>query len=219
MQPFFIFICIAVGSAVTGTPLKRAAEPPKSQYTELIKEIMSLHADLPDDAKILEIQQQALCLREAAYPEISEIPYEGTPGATNYWGAGHEAEKAFQVQPKHSYPYATSTDLPATVWFKFDEPQIVAKISLRSRNDMYEEAQQAPADLTFKGSDDCEDWKTIMIVDDADFTERGQKREFQIPCSARGAYRCYGIEVSRNRGTLTSGCTRCVSFANVVMYG
>ena len=145
---------------------------------------------------------------------MKAIPYAGTPGATSQYASNHGAASAFKPQGEGDKPYATDgTEGPHTVWYKFEEPHIVAKISLRSRND-WTTVEQAPEDLTFKGSDDCETWVTLKEVAHAGFTEGGEKREFSIPCSARSAYRCYGITVSESTSTSYSH----VSLADVVMY-
>ena len=195
-----------------------------TRFTNLLLQIDSLRVNIAaNDQKIVKIQKQALCLRQYLFP--TRIKYSGTAGATSeHTHDGyldyHAAAKAFRPQTSGERPWANSEGkLPATVWFKFDEPQTVVKISLRARNDDYSYAQQAPEDITFKASDDCENWVTLKSVAHAGFTVKGEKREFEIPCSARGAYRCYGIESSKNHANNKGSGGEFVSIADTVMYG
>jgi len=171
-----------------------------------------------NDEKMAAIRKQ-FCRRQDILPAI--ITYSGTAGATSEFSATHSAENAFKPQESGEYPWANiAGGLPATVWYRFDEPQTVAKISLRARNDQYHpNAEQAPEDIIFKGSDDCENWVTLKSVAHAGFTVKGEKREFEIPCSARAAYTCYGMEVSRNHGNNVNSGGEYVSIQDTVMYG
>ena len=177
--------------------------------------IDSLHASIAaNDEKMAAIQKQ-FCHRQDILP--ATITYSGKAGATSVYesAASHSAENAFKPQGSGKYPWANiAGELPATVWYKFDKPQTVAKISLRSRNDAHKDASQAPEDITFKGSDDCENWVTLKSVTHAGFTVGDEKREFEIPCHARGAYTCYGITVNAPHGGGSH-----VSIADTIMYG
>jgi len=243
MQPILVCICITVGSVVIGTPLKHAAdksekigsriraldavveefaqsESTETRLVESLRDLIdSLHASIAtNDEKMAAIQKQ-FCHRQDILP--ATITYSGTAGATSEYSASHAAENAFKPQGSGKYPWANHAgELPATVWYKFEKPQTVAKISLRARNDQYHpNAEQAPEDIIFKGSDDCENWVTLKSVAHAGFTVKGEKREFEIPCSARAAYTCYGMEVSRNHGNNVNSGGEYVSIQDTVMYG
>jgi len=171
--------------------------------TDLKKEIKSLQAD----NKVIHCRLQDIDPRT--------ITYTGTPGASSEYNEAHGAKSAFKRQSSGDKPYANAKGgLPLTVWYQFNKPQVVSKISLRSRNDVYDQAEQAPEDLTFKGSDDCLSWVPLKTVAHAGFTTKDDLKVFKIPCSARRAYRCYGIESSQSHGG-----GEYVSLQDVIMYG
>ena len=187
--------------------------------TEIIandEDIKSLRTDITALLRlsINNIMTDAVCRFQDAH--ISAISYSGKPGATSQFADNHGPQYAFK--PEGVAPYATSGSGKAeTVWYEFIEPQIVAKISLRSRKGAsWNTAPQASEDLTFKGSDDCQTWVTLKSVAHAGFTKNNETRAFVIPCKARRAYKCYGIGVKKAHG---GKAEKHVSLANVVMYG
>jgi len=244
MQPLFLAISLTVVSVVIGMPhipkeilaeipTETPTANPAGSVPEKIETIGNdffalspiVKSLLEDDNKTESLENRITNMEEEIESLRREnicvyhgrrIPFNGSAGATCRNDEKHPAENAFKPQQQGKYPYATEEDnFPATVWFKFNQPQTVKKISIRSRNDVYDDARQAPEDLTFVASDDCSKWVTLSQVEHAGFTKKGEAREFVIPCIT--AFKCYGITVNKShRPDLSMG--KYVSFADVVMY-
>ena len=147
----------------------------------------------------------------------SLIEYEGHADADSIWHSSHGAANAFKPQT-NNLPYASAQNqVPATVWYRFNDKKVVSRISITSRKSSLW-GEQSPKSITVVASDDCIVWNYLGYWDDLGFSAPAQTKTINIPCDRQGSYQCYGIKTIQRRGGCGVGCG-CVSFVDVKMYG
>ena len=93
--------------------------------------------------------------------------------------------------------------LPATVWQLFSSPEAIAKVGFSNDNSTY---QTSPKKIEIVATNDCATkncvdgdevcaWTTLLSIEDAGFTEKGQFRSWGIPTESRTSFRCHGVKV------------------------
>ena len=134
----------------------------------------------------------------------------GKSGATSELSDEHRSENAFLSV--NSAWVTGANSLPATIWYDFTRQVYPISFSLFSR-----ESKQYPDTFEFVGSNDCSSWQILKTVSDTGFSD-GQQKEWELGCSARKAYSCYGIRIT-NRwsrdGIVTLAQVRMYTYSDI----
>jgi len=127
-------------------------------------------------------------------PDGHQIGQSGA--SSSFWS--HSSRYAFLYYNKFFSTYWSSKDysMPATIWYDFTRPVYPVSFSFSSANTGN---LKYPTAFDFVGSNDCSSWKVLKRVEYSGFTANKQTRSWQVPCSARKAYSCYGIRATRLR--------------------
>ena len=146
--------------------------------------------------------------------ELIKASYSGVPGASSEWRSDHNAALAFKPQTTKWAWAPKDNSLPPIIWYHFDYPFALAKISFTSRNgDAWD---QTPKTFDVVGSHDCSNWNILKSVTNAEFTSGGQTKLWNIPCKSQKPYECFGI---RAFAPMDSSRWNLVSVTNIQMSG
>ena len=141
-----------------------------------------------------------ICFTKKASDFATSVVYNGTAGASSKYSSHYVAENAFKGS--NSERWASSSTLPAKLWFNFTSPVKVGAISFEPPNDSVV-WKEVPKTFKLIASNDCTNWKVLRTVGNAGFTSEGQVKSWKIPCDQQKSYKCYGIEGTVNSGYST----------------
>ena len=132
----------------------------------------------------------------------SNVATGGTASASNVFGSGFEADKAFDGN--NSTLWATAT-LSGT-WIKYDfgsgNDKDIVEITWRARGDGF--VDQNPSDFAVQYSFDDSVWTDAWRVHHTPFTTLGEVRTFTKP-TGLGACQHWAIRIGRGTGNLAMG--------------
>jgi len=129
---------------------------------------------------------------------------QGEAGATSVldkkFGAANAFKRAFYKNKRdRSFPWVSGS-IPATVFIKLPNAVKVSAFSFRSRP----EPPSRPPDWFLKfsplkfelvGSNDCDKWTTIILVESTTWTTHDQERKWGVPEKNRKPFTCIGFKV------------------------
>jgi hypothetical protein len=132
----------------------------------------------------------------------SNVATGGTASASNVFGGGFEADKAFDGN--NSTIWATAT--LAGTWIKYDfgsgNEKDIVEVTWRSRSDGF--VDQNPSDFAIEYSTDDSVWNDAWRVHHTPFTSTGETRTFTKPTGI-GACQHWAIRIGRGTGTQAMG--------------
>ena len=147
-------------------------------------------------------------LLDSCYNHPKLITYRGTSDANGRWKdkETYAAQNAFKAG---GYWASVKNQLPATIWYKFDQKKNVSRIEITCIK------SETPLSFQIVASNDCQTWEVLLMVEDSGMDNENLKETFDIPCGKQKSYRCYGI---RNTG-LKFTKPGCIGFSEIKMYG
>ena len=93
---------------------------------------------------------------------------------------------------------------PVDIWFKFNKDHAVAKIGFRSDNKKDHGSwylKLSPKKFDIIGSSEgCQEWTTLLSVEDAGFTLLREFRFWDIPCENQRRFSCVGLRIYSSKG-------------------
>ena len=140
------------------------------------------------------------------------IKLVGHPGASSTYRdlhyRDHAAINAFK--PERLLPWANAGRLPATVWFKFLSNVHLNRISFTSRRGRW--WKQAPETFNIVGSKDGKNWRELLHIESAGFSEGGQTKTWDVACND-AFFQFVGVKVLKSK---SGGST---AITNITMWG
>jgi len=195
------------------------AESRQADVEDAVREIVASEIESHDeddnlDEKIQELQEMILhqqdmiktlliCVVNVDNSDlVTSVVYNGTAGASSHWSSSYVAENAFKGS--NSKRWASTSTLPAKLWYNFTSPVKVVMISFKppfESEDYY--LKEVPKTFKLIASNDCTNWHVLLTVKNSAFTTASQVKSWKIPCDQQKSYKCYGIEGTVNSGYST----------------
>ena len=79
---------------------------------------------------------------------------------------------------------------PASLWFHWNESFPLVKIGIRIKL-----RQTAPNEFEVIGSHECQNWESLLHVQNASFSSKYEFKSWMIPTENQRSYSCYGLNV------------------------
>jgi len=210
------------------------AESRQADVEDAVREIVASEIESHDeddnlDEKIQELQEMILhqqdmiktlliCVVNVDNSDlVTSVVYNGTAGASSHDGSSYVAENAFKGS--NSKRWASSSTLPAKLWYNFTSPVKVVMISFKPPFESGYEGyflKEVPKTFKLIASNDCTNWHVLLTVKNSAFTTASQVKSWKIPCDQQKSYKCYGIEGTVNSGY--SGSYTGISLTDVRMF-
>merc|ERR1712142_292624 len=140
------------------------------------------------------------------------IKLVGHPGASSTYTDPHYRDHAAinAFKPERLLPWANAGRLPATVWFKFLSNVHLNRISFTSRRGRW--WKQAPETFNIVGSKDGKNWRELLHIESAGFSEGGQTKTWDVACND-AFFQFVGVKVLKSK---SGGST---AITNITMWG
>jgi len=205
------------------------AESRQADVEDAVREIVASEIESHDeddnlDEKILHLQAEVdsiktllICFNKKGSEFTTSVVYNGTAGASSNYGSSYVAENAFKGS--NSKRWASSSTLPAKLWYNFTSPVKVVMISFKPPFESGYEGyflKEVPKTFKLIASNDCTNWHVLLTVKNSAFTTASQVKSWKIPCDQQKSYKCYGIEGTVNSGY--SGSYTGISLTDVRMF-
>jgi len=192
------------------------AESRQADVEDAVREIVASEIESHDeddnlDEKILHLQAEVdsiktllICFNKKGSEFTTSVVYNGTAGASSNYGSSYVAENAFKGS--NSKRWASTSTLPAKLWYNFTSPVKVVMISFKPPFESGYEGyflKEVPKTFKLIASNDCTNWHVLLTVKNSAFTTSSQVKSWKIPCDQQKSYKCYGIEGTVNSGYST----------------
>ena len=128
---------------------------------------------------------------------VTPMVYDGMAGASSIYSDSYIAQNAFDQEDPDAR-WSSTAGYPGKIWFKFTSAVKVAKLSFSSVQSIY--WKESPKAFNVIASNDCRNWEILLSVTNSGFTGENQEKSWQIPCTQKKSYQCYGIEGTENLG-------------------
>jgi len=174
------------------------AESRQADVEDAVREIVASEIESHDE-DLRTLLKSLICYTKKASDFATSVVYDGTAGASAESDSSYVAENAFKGS--NSERWASSSTLPAKLWFNFTSPVKVGAISFESPDSSY--WNEVPKTFKLIASNDCTNWHVLLPPTNSGFTTSSQVKSWKIPCDQQKSYKCYGIEGTVNSGYST----------------
>lgn len=177
---------------------QNGAESRQADVEDAVREIVASEIESHDE-DLRTLLKSLICFTKKASDFATSVVYDGTAGASSHSDSSYIAENAFKGS--NSERWASSSTLPAKLWFNFTSPVKVGAISFESPHSSY--WNEVPKTFKLIASNDCTNWHVLLPPTNSGFTTSSQVKSWKIPCDQQKSYKCYGIEGTVNSGYST----------------
>ena len=130
----------------------------------------------------------------------SNTTSNGIASASSEFNTTYQAWKAFDgIDDSYGWASTSGSVFPQWLKYKFAEPKIICKYSIKSRNSVASDISQTLKDWEFQGSNDDSVWTTLdKRIEEIGWTAT-QKREYIFDNTKK--YHYYRILITANNGS------------------